>query len=98
MPAYLSLINWTEQGVKNVRETVNRGKAVEQAVEKVNGRKIGLWWTMGQYDAIFLFEAPDDETASRMLLATALQGNVRSSTMRCFSEEEMTRIIQGLPS
>jgi len=98
MPAYVSLINWTEQGVKTVRDAVNRGRAVEQALEKVNGRKIGVWWTMGPYDGIFLFEAPDDETASRVLLASAMQGNVRSTTMRCFSEEEMARIVQGLPS
>jgi uncharacterized protein with GYD domain len=98
MPAYVSLINWTEQGVKNVRDALNRAKAVEQAIEKAGGRKIGVWWMMGQYDAVFIFEAPDDETASRLLLGAAMQGNVRSTTMRCFSEEEMARLIQGIPS
>jgi uncharacterized protein with GYD domain len=63
----------------------------------VGGRKIGIWWALGQYDAVFVFEAPDDESATRQLLAAGMQGNARTMTMRCFSEEEMTRIVQGLP-
>jgi len=97
MSAYISLINWTDQGVRNVKDTVKRGKAVEQAIVAAGGNKIGVWWTIGQYDAVLIFEAPDDETASRLLLSIGMQGNVRTMTMRCFSEEEMARIVQGLP-
>ncbi|MCC9078284.1 GYD domain-containing protein [Litorilinea aerophila] len=97
MPAYITLINWTEQGLRTVKETLNRAKAAEEALQAVGGRKIGVWWTQGPYDAVFIFEAPDEEVATRLLLATGMQGNTRTLTMRCFSEEEMARIIQGLP-
>jgi uncharacterized protein with GYD domain len=97
MPAYITLINWTDQGIRNVKDTVNRARAVEQAIQSAGGRKIGIWWTLGPYDAVFISEAPDDETATRVLLAAGMQGNVRTMTLRAFSEEEMERIVQGLP-
>lgn len=97
MSAYITLFNWTDQGIRNAKETVNRAKAVRQAIEAAGGRLIGIWWTLGQYDGVLIFEAPDDEAATRLLLATGMQGNVRTVTLRCFSEEEMARIVQGLP-
>jgi uncharacterized protein with GYD domain len=97
MPAYISLFNFTDQGIRNVKDTLERAKAVEQAIQSAGGRKIGLWWTHGQYDGVFIYEAPDDETVTQQLLAIGMQGNVRTVTMRCFSEEEMARIVQGLP-
>ena len=97
MPAYITLINFTEQGVRNVKDTVKRARDVEKALEAVGGRKIGIWWTMGQYDMVFLAEGPDDETAMRVLLGTAMQGNVRTTTLKAFSEEEMASIVAGLP-
>jgi uncharacterized protein with GYD domain len=97
MPAYITLANFTDQGIRNVKDTVNRLRALEQAIQDAGGRKIGAWWTLGQYDVVVIAEYPDDETATRMLLATGMQGNVRTTTMRCFSEEEMERIVQGLP-
>ncbi len=97
MPAYISLINFTDQGLKAAKDTVNRARALEKAIESAGGRKIGIWWTLGQYDMVAITEGPDDETATRLLLATGMQGNVRTMTMRAFSEEEMERIVQGLP-
>ncbi|RIK30127.1 MAG: GYD family protein [Chloroflexi bacterium] len=97
MSAYIALVNFTEQGVKNVKDTVNRARAAAQAAQAVGGRFIGVWWTLGPYDLVAVIEAPDDETATRLLLATGMQGNVRTLTMRAFSEEEMERIVQGLP-
>lgn len=96
MPAYLTLTNFTDQGIRNVKDTVERARAFEQALQAAGGRKIGIWWLLGQYDSMAIFEAPDDETATRVLLATGMQGNVRTTTLRCFSEEEMERIVQGL--
>jgi uncharacterized protein with GYD domain len=97
MSAYIALVNFTEQGVKNVKETVTRARAAKQAAQTAGGRFIGVWWTLGPYDLVAVIEAPDDETATRLLLATAMQGNVRTLTMRAFSEDEMERIVQGLP-
>ena len=97
MPAYITLINFTEQGIKEAKNTVSRARAVEKAIEAMGGRKIGVWWTLGQYDLVFISEGPDDETLTRLLLQIGMQGNVRTTTMRAFSEEEMERIVAGLP-
>jgi uncharacterized protein with GYD domain len=97
MPAYISLVNFTEQGAHNAKGTVERTQAVKKAAEAAGGRVIGVWWTLGQYDIVLVAEAPNDETAARLLLTVAMQGNTRSTTLRAFSEEEMARIVQGLP-
>jgi uncharacterized protein with GYD domain len=97
MPAYITLGNFTEQGIKNAKDTVKRAKEVEKALEAVGGRKIGIWWTMGQYDVVLISEGPDDETAMRVAIATGMQGNARTETLKAFSEEEMERIVAKLP-
>ena len=97
MPAYVTLFNWTEQGVRNAKETAKRAKAAREAWEKAGGRFIGIWWTLGQYDGVVIHEAPDDETATRLLIATGMVGNIRTNTMRAFGEDEIESLLQGLP-
>ncbi len=96
MSAYITLLNWTDQGVKNAKDSLARAAAAEQLLNKMGGRKIGIWWTLGEYDLVYIFEAPDDETATRYLVSVAQLGNVRTKTLRCFSEEEAGRIFMGL--
>jgi uncharacterized protein with GYD domain len=96
MPAYVTLFNFTEQGIRSVKESPNRAKAAAKAAQDAGARFIGLWYLLGQYDGIVIVEAPDDETATRLMLATGMLGNVRTETLRAFSEEEMARIVQGL--
>ncbi len=96
MPAYISLVNFTDQGIRDAKNTVNRARAFEQALQAAGGRKIGIWWTLGQYDLIVISEGPNDETVTRLLLATGMLGNVRTITLRAFSEEEMENIVKGL--
>jgi uncharacterized protein with GYD domain len=97
MPAYISLFNFTEQGIKSVKETVKRAEAVRQQAQATGGRVIGIWWLMGQYDGILIFESPDEDTAMRQLIANSMAGNNRTTTLRAFSEEEMARLVGGLP-
>lgn len=97
MPAYIALIKFTDQGIRSVKDTVTRANEMEQLIESVGGRKIGTWWTIGEYDMVAIAESPDDETAMRVLLLMGMQGNVRTSTLQAFSEEEMARIVQNLP-
>ena len=97
MPAYITLFNWTEQGIRSVKETANRAQAFRSGLESAGGRLIGIWWTMGQYDGMAIYEAPDAEVASRVSIATGMQGNIRTITMAAFGEEEIGRIVQGLP-
>ena len=97
MPAYVTLFNWTEQGVRNAKDTAKRAQAAREAWEKAGGRFIGIWWTLGQYDGVVIHEAPDDETATRLLIATGMVGNIRTNTMRAFGEDEIESLLQGLP-
>jgi uncharacterized protein with GYD domain len=97
MPAYVSLFNWTEQGIKNAKATTDRAKAAKALWEKSGGRFIGIWWTHGQYDGVIIHEAPDVETATRLLILLAQAGNIRTTTLPAFSEDEMEAILKGLP-
>jgi uncharacterized protein with GYD domain len=97
MPTYVTLAKWTEQGVRNIKDTLTRNEQVRAAVERAGGQVLGTWWTQGAYDIVGVFEFPDDETASSFALATAMVGNVRTETMRAYGREEMQRIIQKLP-
>jgi uncharacterized protein with GYD domain len=96
MPAYVTLFNWTEQGIKNVKDTTKRSKAVREMWEAAGGQVIGIWWTQGQYDGVLIHETPDVETATRLLMSVGMQGNVRTTTLSAFSEEETERMLQGL--
>jgi uncharacterized protein with GYD domain len=97
MPTYIALYKWTDQGVRNVKDTVARTQQNIAAVEKAGGRVIGTWWTQGAYDLVAVGEFPDDETASAFALAIGMAGNVRTETMRAYTAEEMQRILQKLP-
>jgi uncharacterized protein with GYD domain len=97
MPAYVSLSKFTEQGMHTIKDTLKRTEAVKEAAKAMGGRVVGVWWLMGEYDTMIIFEAADDESAMRGLVANGMQGNLTSMTMRAFSEEEMARVIGGLP-
>jgi uncharacterized protein with GYD domain len=97
MARYVSLINWTDQGIRHAKDTINRANAARQAFQAEGVHLIDVYWTVGPYDIVVIFEAPDEETATRAALALGMQGNVRTTTMRAFGEQEMGRIIQGLP-
>jgi uncharacterized protein with GYD domain len=94
MPTYVSLVNWTEQGVKNFRDTVRRGEDVRGLVEKNGGQLRLLLWTLGEYDLVSVIDFPDDETATAVLLQVAAGGNVRTKTMKAFDAEQMGAIVQ----
>ena len=97
MPAYATLFNFTEQGLKDIKRTVDRARAASEVAKSVGARFIGIWWLLGEYDGILIFEASDEETATRQIIVNGMLGNIRTKTMRAFSEEEMERIVGGLP-
>ena len=97
MPTYIGLYTWTDQGVKNVKDTVRRAEEARAAFEQRGARLIAAYWTQGRYDLVSIAEFPDEETASASALALGMAGNVHTETMRAFSAEEMQRIIQKLP-
>lgn len=97
MPTYISLIRWTEQGVRSVKETVERARQAEELARRMGGSQPMIYWTLGGYDIVLVGELPDDETVTAYALAVASQGNIRTETMRAFSAEEMQRVLQKLP-
>src|SRR6266511_3126559 len=94
MPIYVSLINWTDQGIKNFRDTVHRAEDFRGLVQKNGGQVRQILWTLGEYDVLGVVDFPDDETATATLLQLGALGNVRTTTMRAFDAEQMTAIIQ----
>src|SRR5205807_4710857 len=97
MATYVALLNWTEQGVQTVKDTVKRADAFQAAAKKAGCTVREIVWTMGPYDAVGIFEAPDNQVASGLALSLGVQGAVRSLTMPAFTKEDMGKIIAGLP-
>jgi uncharacterized protein with GYD domain len=94
MARYVLLLKWTEQGIKNVKDTVKRAEAAKAAFEKAKGRVTNCLWTLGPYDLVLNVEAPDDETVTAIAISLGKLGNVTTTTMRAFDEGEMGKILQ----
>lgn len=93
MPTYVSLIHWTEQGIKNYKDTRKRLEDFTKLAESKGGKVRESLYTVGEYDIVIVTEFPDDETATTALLEVGALGNVRTNTMRAFTAEEMGGII-----
>jgi uncharacterized protein with GYD domain len=93
MPTYITMLNWTEQGIRNYKDTAKRAEAFGAAAQKLGAKLLNIYWTVGPYDLVAVVEAPDDETATAVLLQLGGVGNVRTTTLRAFGREEMDRII-----
>jgi uncharacterized protein with GYD domain len=93
MNTYVSLINWTDQGIRNFRDTTKRAEDFSKLVENSGGTVRELLWTVGEYDLVCVIDVPDDKAGVAALLQVGSSGNIRSSTLRAFSADEMTGII-----
>lgn len=96
MPLYISLLSLTEQGIRNLKGAPERLRLSEQLAEQLGAKIHAFYLTMGTYDYVEIFEAPDDETAARLLLTVAGRGNVRSTTLKAFTREQFERIVAAL--
>jgi uncharacterized protein with GYD domain len=97
MPTYVWLVKWTDQGIRNVKETTKRAKSFKEMAEKNKVKVREILWTMGRYDLVLLIDAPDDETISRLTLGLGMSGNVKTETLKSFSAQEIDQILKGLP-
>ena len=93
MANYISLLQFTEPGARNVKFTVNRAGAATAAAEKMGVKIIDSFWTMGSYDLVLILDAPDDEAVSAFAVKLGSIGNVKTQTMRAFQREEMQGIL-----
>jgi len=97
MATYIMLIQLTEQGIRNVKDSPQRVTAAKEIFRKVGAEIKEFYLVMGRYDTVCIVEAPDTETMARAALALGSLGNVRTETLRAFTEEDFRRIIAALP-
>src|ERR1700676_4339016 len=93
MATFITTIKFTQQGIKGIAETTKRAAALKAAAKKMGVKFTDIYWTMGDHDGVLLFEAPDDETATTLLLHLGAMGNVHTSTVRAFTALEMHKIL-----
>ena len=97
MVRYVILLNFTDQGIRNVKQTIERAKAFRSMAEKSGATLKDLYWTQGPYDLVATMEVPDEQTGMSLLLGLGSLGNVRSQTLRAFTAEEMNPILAKMP-
>lgn len=97
MASYVMLFNYTHQGIERIKESPARIDAARQALRSVGGELKQWYLAMGKYDGVVVIEAPDDETVAKFALATGALGNVRTETLRVFTEEEFRKMVADLP-
>ena len=96
MATYVVLTNFTEQGIRDVRDTTKRADAVKEMAKKFGVTAKEFFWTLGTYDVVVVFDAPDDASMTALGLAIGALGNVRTQTMRAFSRDEMNGVLARL--
>lgn len=96
MATFIALGNFTDQGIRNVKDTVKRADAVKEAAKKAGITMKDIMWTLGSYDMVVTFEAPDEASITAFALAIGAAGNVRTQTLRAFDRSEMTAILAKL--
>ena len=97
MPTYISMLRYTQQGISTVKNAPARIDAAKEAYRKAGGELKSIYLTLGQYDLVVIAEMPNDEAVGRMALSLGAQGNIRSETMRAFTEAEFKKIAASLP-
>ena len=97
MAKYISLVNYKTKGIENIKESPSRLDAVKQLCESMGAKVEGFYLTMGRYDLILIMDAPDHETATKILLTTVSSGNVSTETLPALPEDEYRKIISELP-
>jgi uncharacterized protein with GYD domain len=93
MATYIMLGQFTDQGIRNVKETTKRAEAIKGLAKKVGATVKEVYWTLGEYDVAAIVEAPDDIAATAFFLSIGTLGNVRTRTMRAFVSDEMGRVL-----
>lgn len=96
MVTYIALSNFTDQGIRNVKDTTKRADAVQEAAKKFGATMTQIYWTLGAYDVVAIIEAPDEMSATAFALAIGMAGNVRTQTLRAFSKQEMNGVLGKL--
>ena len=93
MATFISLFGWTDQGIRKVKDTAKRAAKFKKSIQAAGGSVKNIYWTIGRYDGVLVFEAPDDATAAAVMMGGCALGNVRTETLRAFDENEITKVL-----
>lgn len=93
MATFITTVKLTEQGIKAIQDTTKRAGSLKSAAKKLGIKLVNVYWTLGAFDGLLVFEAPDDEAATALMLQVASQGNVQTTTARAFVSTEMDKIL-----
>jgi uncharacterized protein with GYD domain len=96
MATYIVLTTFTDQGIRTVKDTAKRADAVKELAKKYGVTAKEFYWTLGSYDVIAIFDAPDDVSMTALGLALGSAGNVRSQTLRAFSRQDINAVLAKL--
>ena len=93
MATFITTIKFTQQGIKAIGDTTKRAAAVKATAKKMGVKIADIYWTLGAFDGVLIFEAADDETATALMLNVGAQGNIQTTTARAFTAAEMDKIL-----
>jgi uncharacterized protein with GYD domain len=96
MATYVILANFTDQGIRNVKDTVKRADVFKEMAKKKDVKVRDMFWTLGAHDVVAILDAPNDEAITGLGLALGMQGNVRTQTLRAYSASEIGKILGGV--
>jgi uncharacterized protein with GYD domain len=97
MPIWISLVNLTDQGIKNIKHGPERLEEAASRIEEVGGQLLGFYLTMGDYDYVTIVEGPSDEAAMTFLMGMGAAGNIRTKTLKAFTLDEFKDMVKALP-
>lgn len=97
MATFITTIKFTDQGEKNIQETTKRAASFKATAKKMGVKVVGQYWTLGNFDGLLIFDAPDDETATALMLYLGSLDNVHTSTARAFVASEMESVLSKMP-
>ena len=95
MIRYLTLVQFTDQGARDIEKSLDRASEFGKSVSDVGGKLISQTWTVGQFDGCVIFEAPDETIGAALLVKLAKDGNVRTQTLRCYDNQEFSDIVRA---
>jgi uncharacterized protein with GYD domain len=93
MATFITTVRFTQQGMTNIKDTCKRAASIQAGAKKLGVKVTNMFWMMGAFDGLLVFEAPDDETATALMLQIGAQGNVHTQTARAFTAAEMEKIL-----
>ena len=95
MTTFIALLDYTDQGIRNIKDSPHRADQFNQMAEKAGAKVVAQYWTIGSHDGVLILEAPNDEVAASVLLALGAFGNVRTTTLRAYEWADAQGLIEG---